>query len=287
MTKRNYTYTILRYIHDPLSAEFVNVGVVLYCEPASGQKAILTSKTRRTIGRLREMFPDLDRPAFVSSMQTIDKVLSKVSREFRQDELSLRKLDALSYAKEVLPFDDSGLQWSPLGSGITASVSDTLEKLFSRYVTRYELKSKSRRTDEEVWRPVRQLLTDRKIPVELEKKVIVGGDDQVEFQHAWKNGAWHMYEPLSLDLADADGIYRKAHRWLGQLTSVVPDAKETIHTHFIVGAPSDPSLGKAYSNALKILSKAPGDVEIFEENDIDSLINKIEDEVRAHGHAAV
>ena len=283
MTRRNYNFTVLRYVHDPLSGEFANVGLALFSPGQLGEKSIIRSRMRRTIGRLRDMFPDLDRRAFVYAMQSIDRAFAKASKRPSHGELSLERVDALTFAKSVLPLDDSSLQWSPLGSGIASSIDEAFESLFERYVTRYDTKSAYRRSDEEVWRPVRQRLLDRNILVELAPKVIESSDDKVEFQHAWKNGAWHVYEPLSLDLADSEGIYRKAHRWLGQLASVVPGATEQFHTHFIVGAPADPNLEKAYSNALRILSKAPGNVEIFEEKEIDRLVSKIEDEVRSHG----
>jgi len=87
---------------------------------------------------------------------------------------------------------------------------------------------------------------------------------------------------VSLDLADADGIYRKVHRWLGQLTSVSPDASVNFRPYFIVAAPLDPALESAYKNALNILRKSPGDVEVYEENEIEKLVNRIEDDIRAH-----
>jgi hypothetical protein len=45
-------------------------------------------------------------------------------------------------------------------------------------------------------------------------------DDEIDFQHAWKNGAWHCLEPVSFDLLRADSIREKAHKVLGELTSL-------------------------------------------------------------------
>jgi len=49
----------------------------------------------------------------------------------------------------------------------------------------------------------------------LEKKTIATSKDEVEFEHAWKNGNWHCYQPLSFDLATVDSIQEKAapHGW--------------------------------------------------------------------------
>lgn len=285
MLKRRYTYTVLRYVHDPLTAEFVNVGLVLHFPESALGPAILKTATRGTIGRMREMFPDLDRRAFGATMRTINKMFARLSDRLGSDGMFATSRDALSFARQVLPSDDSSLQWSPAGSGVAEDADKTFQRLFGRLVTRYDVRNVTRRSDEEIWKPVRQRLEERHLSVALEPKTIVGGDDKIEFQHAWKNGAWHVYEPVSLDLADAEGIYRKAHRWLGQLASVVPEADEAFHPYFIVGAPSDSKLEPAYRRALKILKKSPGPVEVFEETEIEQLVDRIEDEMRAH-HAA-
>lgn len=283
MLKRRYTYTVLRYVHDPLTAEFVNVGLVVHFPESSLGSVILKSNTRTTIGRMREMFPDLDRTAFSAAMRTINRMLGRLTDQISKDGMFETRGDALTFARQVLPSDDSSLQWSPVGSGLTANPDEAFKRLFSRYVTKYDTQNAARRSDEEIWKPVRQRLEERHLSVPLEPKTIVGGDDEIAFQHAWKNGAWHVYEPVSFDLADADGIYRKAHRWLGALASVAPDAVEKFHPYFITGAPSNPTLESAYQRALKILRKSPGNVEVFEESEIERLVDRIEDELRAHG----
>ncbi|MEG3180255.1 DUF3037 domain-containing protein [Sphingomonas sp. LT1P40] len=286
MLKRRYTYTVLRYVHDPLTAEFVNVGLVVHFSESPLGPAILKTGTRNTIGRMRDMFPDLDRIAFGATMRSIKRVLIKLADQLGKDGMFASPGDALTFARQVLPSDDSSLQWSPIGGGIAEDPDKTFQRLYQRFVTKYDSRNAPRRSDEEIWKPVRQRLEERHLPIALEPKTIVGGDDKIDFQHAWKKGAWHMYEPVSLDLADAEGIYRKAHRWLGQLASVAPDATEPFHPYFIVGAPSDPELEPAYRRALKILRKSPGQVEVFEETEIEQLVDRIEDAVRTHGAAS-
>lgn len=282
MTKRRYTYTVLRYVHDPITAEFVNVGVVLHAPCLHGAPSVLKVSTRKTFGRVKDVFPDLDRDAFKQVMRTVERQWKRLSESLADDGLIPSEGDASTFAQKVLPRDDSSLQWSAVGGGIAEDIEKAFERLYARFVTRYDTRNIPRRSDEEIWKPVRQRLEERNLPLELEPKTIVGADDKIEFQHAWKNGAWHVYEPLSLDLADADGIYRKVHRWLGQLTSVVPDATEHFHSYFIVGAPSDPDLEGAYHRALKILKKSPGQITVYEEAEVDEFVDRIEDEVRAH-----
>ncbi len=283
MTKRRYTYTVLRYVHDTVSGEFVNVGVLAFFPASRGDSAILKFRTRHTIGRMRDMFPDLMRTEFLSAMHTVDRSAGRLAKEVAGDTLGLSsETDALAVARRLVVVDDSALQWSSMGGGLTDAPDATFERLYQRHVAKYDEKSLARRSDEEVWKPVRLKLQERHVPVNLEEKTIAGEDDHIHFQHAWKNGVWHAYEPLSLDLADADGIYKKAHRWLGQLTSVVPSASEAFRAHFIVGAPENNDLRPAYERALRILRKAPNNVDVYEETEIDALVDKIEDEVRAH-----
>ena len=60
ITKEPYSYVVLRYIHDVLTGEFVNVGLVMV---VPGRPLIL-SKSRKTFGRIKSVFPDLDSEAY-------------------------------------------------------------------------------------------------------------------------------------------------------------------------------------------------------------------------------
>jgi hypothetical protein len=66
------------------------------------------------------------------------------------------------------------------------------------------------------------------------------------------------------------------------LAAVVADGKnvEPFKPYFIVGAPSDATLRKAYKSAITILRRVPNDPEIFDETQIDDLVVRIEDEMR-------
>ncbi len=276
--KQAYSYTILRYVHDVVSGEALNVGVVMHMSASR----FVEARTSKTIGRLRGAFPDLDRRVFVSAMQAIDRsfrtVADRVTTELRLDGIT----DARSLALAVLPNDDSALQWSPAGSGLTDDPAKTFEALYERYVARYVTGSVNRRTDEEIWRPVRDELAKRSIDIPFGRKTVTGTHDRIEFGRAWKNGRWHAYEPLSMDLADADGVRDKARRWLGHLAAVAEGASERIDLHFLLGRPQNAALQEAYENAKAILEHAPFTTEVVDENNVDELIASIEKEYRSH-----
>lgn len=275
--KQPYNYTVLRYVHDTATAEFVNVGVVLHC----ASYRFLRAKLRRTHRRLSALFPGFDSLAFRNSMRAIEAALNSVGAKYAEDDLLRSETNALQIAQSVLPADDSSLQWSPLGSGLTSDPASELDHLFSRLVSKYDEPSEHRRSDADIWRPVRERLAKANLTSKLRSKVIRGSIDELEFKHAWKNGVWHCCQALSFDLADADGIKRKAREWMGHLTAV-SDAPEKFKPYFIVGAPSNINLMPAYGDALAILKKTPVEPEVFPESEADKFVDLIEAELSRH-----
>jgi hypothetical protein len=275
--KSPYTYTVLRYVHDVMTGEFINVGVVMHV-PAQRQ---VLARIRTTIGRIRGVFPDLDRNAFTVAMHAVQRAFKKIAKESVKAGLLGSEGDASDFARRAVPADDSSLQWSVVGSGLTSDANKTFERLYERFVARYDTHATHRRTDDDVWRPVLQKLEEKNLASRLQEKIISGPVDDVFFKHAWKNGCWQVYEPVSFDLTDADGIKKKAREWLGHLAAVVADGGnvEPFKPHFIVGAPRDAKLRPAYDSAVAILRRSPNDPEVFEETQIEELVKQIEDEV--------
>lgn len=275
--RRPYTYVLLRYRHDPLAGEFANVGVLVH-EAASG---FLDARVRTTLGpRLSKMFPTLDGESFKSALQSILRAVRKLSEKEGADMFASLS-DAAGFARRVMPHDETSFVWSQLGSGVTEDPQKALDKLYARFVTQYDGRPKASRDDAAVWRPVRDMLVARNIADRLQPKVISSDVDQVEFEHAWKNGAWHCYQPLSFDLSSSENIREKAARWAGHMCAL-NRADEPFKPHFLVGAPSNPHLQAAYEKALKLLALSPGAPEVIEEAAAKDLVDKIEDELRAH-----
>jgi hypothetical protein len=218
-------------------------------------------------------------------MRAVEQGVKKVAKECADTSLLSREVDAGALARMALPADDSSLQWSPVGGGLTDNVEKTFDRLYERLVARCDTHSTHRRTDDDVWRPVREMIAERNIAVQLVKKTIVGTTDEIAFERAWKNGQWHAYEPISLDLADADGIKDKARKWRCHLEAVHDGVSEQVKLHLVVGAPRDPSLIQAYEGAVKILGSSPFQPSIYREDQVDELVDQIEDEVRAHAAA--
>ncbi|MBI3528309.1 MAG: DUF3037 domain-containing protein [Betaproteobacteria bacterium] len=277
----SYTYCVLRYVHDTTSGEFVNVGIVLYAPEAR----YLSALCRNTYGRLNKVFPGVNSEHFKSLMRYIQARIEEQGERVAGELPLTDPSNVLEFAHAILPRDDSSLQWSPAGSGRTDDPSRTLERLFDRMVLRYEERQVAAvRSDEDVWRNFKRNLDERRLLQYFQPKKIAVQDDEIEFQYAWKNGVWNCLEPLSFDLAAADSIRDKAHRWLGQFASL-QGATDHFKVYLLVGAPQQEGLQSAFLNAVSILKKIPADREIVFEQDAPALAARIAKEVSLHDTA--
>lgn len=279
-TKTAYTYTVLRYVHDIASGECLNVGVALLAP----EQHFVNAQCRTSFARLKEVFPTLDGDAFRAAMRHVNNAFERFQQELRE-ELALRSHQSgvLGYAHAVLGPDDSSLQWSPMGSGVTADAEATLDQLYRRFVLANERPGAlPRRHEDDVWRHFSRELQQRQVLRHFVPKTIAVRDDQLEFKHAWKNGIWHCLAPVSFDLASAESIRDKAHKWLGQLTSVA-GSPDRFKLYFLTAEPSQAELRPAYEAALSILTKAQAQSEVFAERDAAGLAERLMTEVTAHG----
>jgi hypothetical protein len=159
--------------------------------------------------------------------------------------------DAGIAAARVLPKDDSSLQWSSIGSGLSENPEFELSRLYTRLVTANDAaKIETGRDDNVVWSIYRTLLAQEKVLPHLRPHKVVAENDEIEFDHAWQNHQWHCLEPFSLDLLDAESIKNKAHRLLGQMYGV----REAITNHKLYLMVGEPQLEKCKPASLKALN---------------------------------
>jgi hypothetical protein len=179
---------------------------------------------------------------------------------------------------KVLPRDDSSFQFSPAGVGLSSNLENTLGELFERFVEQYSRAGESvRRTDEEVWKVFREPLERRDIASKLFPKKIVAPNYEYEFQHSWKNHAWHVCEPVSFDLVEASSILDKANRWVGRAMSL-SESEEDFKIHVLLGEPHDESLRSTYVKAQNILHKMPAVKEFVSEDDAEQFADHLKSE---------
>lgn len=274
-----YSYSVLRYVHDTVTGEFVNVGLVMFSE----QGAFLRFSTKPTIGRVTSMFPSLNTSAFKELLRILSKRFAVIESEIKGLLAFEGKRFKLSdLLLQSMPKDDSSLVWSPVASGVSADLASTYDKVFARHITKFDQKSaRKNRTDDDVWRQFRRDLEKRNLLNFFEAKNISGKDDEVEFPFAWKNGIWHCIEPISFDLTASDSIRDKAHKWLGQIASVT-DSVEKFKVYLVLAKPAKPSLEGAFKKAVAILQKAPVDHELFVDSEMSALVDRLHKQVDEH-----
>jgi hypothetical protein len=173
--KTRYTFTILRYIHDPVSGEFANVGIVMYAPEIKFLDSICTPTYRR----LSAYFSGFNGEHFKRMMKHTEALIGDLSHTLAELPFSAEPKSVLDCVARVLPLDDSSLQFCQVtGSGTTADPQLTLNELYERYVERYGKKlDKPSRSDDEVMRIFKEPLAERQVLPKLTKRTIVGKDD--------------------------------------------------------------------------------------------------------------
>jgi hypothetical protein len=274
----SYSFAVLRYIHDPVTQEFANVGVVVYSKYRRYLNAICTTNYRR----IASMFGSIDGERFRQTTRQIQERLNSIGGDL-STELPFESGQSLDVMlARVLPNDDSGFQFSRPGTGIADDLSKTLKELFVRFVERYSSKQAAApRDDDDVWRVYRDPLDRRMVTQHLHPKLIVAPNYDYEFQHSWKNERWHVYEPVSFDLLEATAILDKANRWLGRV-STLTDSREKFKIHILMGEPRDTALKSSFVKAQNILHKIPGQHELISENEAEQFAEELAAEIRDH-----
>lgn len=274
-----YSFTVLRYVHDAMTGEYANVGVVVYAPECKYIQARCTAH----FGRLSRMFNGVEGEHVRSLLRYIQDQVNERGRRLR-DELPLAKpAGVMEIATQVLPPDDSSLQWSPPGGGVTDAPDAVLDSLYARLVARYEDKPHAHgRNEEEVWRVFRGPLATRSILPRLQPKLIRSAVDEYEFGHAWKNNRWHVYEPVSFDLVEPDAILGKAHRWVGRGVSL-QEPEEPFVLHLLLGEPRDATVRPLYTKAENILNQIPVPHEFVREAEAERFAENLAAEMAGHG----
>src|ERR1035437_8519204 len=194
-----YSFSVLRYVHDAVTQEFINIGVAVFSPEARYLRAICTTRYRR----ITQVFQRIDGEQFRQITRHIENQICAAGRDY-ESALPFQSAPAIEHLlARVLPPDDSAIQFSKAGVGLSADLDRTLNELFQRHVEQYAVSGESpRRTDEDVWRGFREPLDRSLVTARLKTKRIVAPNYEYEFEHSWKNEIWRVYEPVSFDLIE-------------------------------------------------------------------------------------
>jgi hypothetical protein len=274
--KTAYSFVTLRYVHDVVTGEFANVGVVLYAPAERYLEARFTSSYER----LNALFVKIDHANYRNLIRYLSNRFVELAAEVRGG-LNLAPVQGIDeLVRRVLPPDDSSLQWSVMSGGFSADLGETVGQLYARMVERYmHDEEAASRNDEDIARPFRAQL---KLAAEkLHEKRIETRDYQYEFQYAWKNSMWHLYEPVSFDLINPSSIVEKANNWLGRGVAL-NESLERFKIHFILGEPRRSENQEAFVRACHLLERIPAQKELVREKELESFTQSVASAIASH-----
>ena len=254
--KTPFSYVALRYVHDVFTREFVNVAILLY----SPQTRFLGFKRLPSLERVKGMFPGLRSDSLRDLLRFLESRTDAL-RENAVGSLDRSLLSAESIGKSLLPTDDSALQWSTAGGGITQDPQQTLNEVFERLVTHHlRAHPPVRREDGDVWKPFERELRQRDVLYRLQDKVLTVGELHHRFENTWQppGGYLRLFQPLSFDLLEPSNIVEKAVHWAA-LIHQLRKADPEFFIYLLVGRPSGTGLSsRAFQQAYETLSEHNG-----------------------------
>lgn len=282
--KTSFQFKILRYFHDSFTGEFLNIGLALYSQDTHYFRVRLLHKYQR----ITSTFPTADGEHYHRYITALQNKYDNLAEEVTSKQLTIEPwlpdlVDEL--LSKVLPPDDSSIQFGPTQGGMASDLDIVFNDLYYRLVELY-VPSEERlsRTEHEIWTLFSKPLRTQSVIGLLHQTVIRTEKDDIELDHAWKNGRWKALQPLSFDLQHPGTISRKARTWLG--TNVILNSSDEIEKiYYLLGKPrrDDASLHKAYDKAKDLLGT--GDyakkIVIIEEHEADDFAREISPQIQS------
>ncbi|HLG59719.1 MAG TPA: DUF3037 domain-containing protein [Vicinamibacterales bacterium] len=271
MTHQPYSYVVLRYVPDQGAGESLNVGVVLYSESSR----FFDSKIDSHYERLSQAFATFDGPAYRRAVASLIHAFRGAERSLSDRPLLADDRSLIDWLRTLMPDIGGSLSFTIPRHGIAEDLAEEVAVLYERMVQSQGTGSgeHTRRDDAQVWRTYEKLLKPA-ISKQLRPKSFATDSVKVDFEHAIKNGAWHVIQPVSMDFQQPESMQRKASQWVGTAVGL-NGAPELGTIFFLLGEPAKHR--KAYERAKALLDQAPVKHEIIEERDAERLNRRLLD----------
>lgn len=281
MNKTEYSYSVIKYVHDPVAGEALNVGIVL-CAPAVPFCGV---QIEYRFERLSETFANFDGEHFKRALRQLQTTIADLQNRPKTTLFPLfDPVNDVEVLRQMIwPDSELSFQFGPLLVGITDDPQAALERLFERMVnSQYQRKTPERRSDDEVWATYQTSLTKKKIHRVLRPKTFLAEGFELKFEHSFKNERWHILQPVSLDFARVDSMRNKVSRLLGDATVLQGNA-ELGKLYLLLGRPRQREHFGDYDKALNLLHKMPVEHELVEENQAKQFAEELADFMQKHG----
>ena len=138
MMIKPYNYMFLRYRHDVLSGEFLNVGLAYY----SNQDGFFKFKINTDLERLKKAFRVTDLSFVKNTIKNVEKAFLALDRS--GDLLKEETIENL--VNQVLAPEDGSFIWSKPFFGVALDHETMFEDLFARFITQYNENEKNKPT---------------------------------------------------------------------------------------------------------------------------------------------
>ncbi len=267
-----YSYVVLQHVPDPGAGEALNIGVVVYSQKARFLKLHADSRYER----LSQAFAKFDGAGFRRAIANLLLVFRDAEKTLRDQPLFESDRSFVDWLGALVPDLGASVSFSAPRHGITSDLDDEVGILFHRMVESQKgvAIERPRRDDEQVWKACVPHLAE---PVRrnLMAKSFNTSSVKIDFEHAVKNGRWHVIQPLSMDFKRAESMQRKASEWVGTSVglSQAPDFGTIL---FLLGRPST-GHSKAFQRARALLDQTPARHEIISEDDTARLNRRLLD----------
>jgi hypothetical protein len=282
MSTQPFEYAVLRYVHDPVANECLNIGIVVFSR--SGKGIFFDSRFEQRYGRLSEAFSGFNGENFRRFVNRIQRHVEHSCSKLNESALFQPGTASLGeMLSEMVP--DSGLsfRFGEVCSGITDDPAAELGHLFYRFVTsQCEREQGENRNDEAVWNTFKAPLKAHRVLDKLVEKTFTADDFDYTFPHAFKNGKWHVLESASFDYVRADQVKQKATNYLG-IGSALSRNSEIGKMYLLLGKPTRESHLVQYERAKRLLSEhLQIEHVLIEEQDADELAATVAEFMDGH-----
>jgi len=276
-----YTYSVIRYVHDPAVGETLNVGVILYAPSVPYVGARLDHHYER----LSHAFAEFDGDHYRKTRRQFEAAIGRLRSHWNGTLPALLNLPSDVGGVGALIWPDAGVsfRFGPVLAGLADDMDEALSALVSRMVTsQYERPHVEKRSDEAVWSVYHRPIAQKAINKVLRPKLFTTPEFELGFEHSFKNERWHVLQPVSMDYAKPEALQAKATRWLGNAVAL-KDHPDLGKLYLLLGPPQLEAHRAAYVRAKNLLHKIPVPHELVEENDAEEFARKLAAYMREHG----
>lgn len=135
MIAQPFQFAVLRYIHDPITEEFLNIGLVVY----SKDSRYLQGRVNKCHQRVSQTFRGVRRVHYSRMTGAIERSIAQLCRRLSQPRLFDNYPERIEpLLAQILPPDSSSLVFGGFGGGLAEDLGAEIEQLYYRLIGRYD-----------------------------------------------------------------------------------------------------------------------------------------------------